>query len=541
MSATSNERFRMRYEAHFRDRVFRCYAQRPASVMAMFAEAVAAAPDGDALVCQEQRLSYRELSRQVDRVAANLAARGAQSGERVGVLVGNSNEFVIGVLGALRLGAIAVPLSIREQREGIGYVLEHCGASVLIHDAELATKVPAAEVVPALRHRFVVGGAVAGAEPFAALLSDDAPTPPPAVVSEEDTAIILYTSGTTGRPKGAMLTHLNLVHSVMHFEQSMDLRPGERSIMAVPGSHVTGLVANLLTMVRVAGCTIIMRSFDVHEYLRLAAEEGATHTIMVPAMYNLCLLRGDFAKLDLSRWRIGGFGGAPMPEATIARLREQLPNLQLINAYGATETTSPTTVMPADATAKYPDSVGRPVAGGDLRLMDDYGREVAPGETGELWIAGPMVVPGYWNNPQATADNFTGGYWRSGDVGSIDAQGFVRLFDRKKDMIIRGGYNIYSVELENVLQGLAGVAECGVVGRPDPVLGEKIHVFICASDPALTADDVKRYCAERLADYKIPDFVTIQAESLPRNANGKLIKRALREQAAAGEETTRSA
>jgi long-chain acyl-CoA synthetase len=532
MSAASEGRFRMRYEAHFGDRVFRCFAERPGSVMAMLEAAVASAPDGDAAVFQGERLSYRELGHRAERVAANLAARGINAGDRVGVLVGNSLEFVISVFGTLRLGAIAVPLSTREQREGLSFVLDNCAASALIYDAELADKVPTAAAVPSVRQRFVVGEP-SGAEPFTALLDPAAPVPPPEV-GEEETAVILYTSGTTGRPKGAMLTHLNLVHSVMHFEHSMDLRPGERSMLAVPGSHVTGLVAILLTMVRMAGCTIIMRSFDAQQFLRLVAEERATHTIMVPAMYNLCLLRGDFASLDLSRWRIGGFGGAPMPEATIARFHDKLPNLQLINAYGATETTSPTTVMPAEATAKYPDSVGRPVACADVRIMDDYGREVAPGETGELWIAGPMVVPGYWNNPRATADNFIAGYWRSGDVGSLDAQGFVRLFDRKKDMIIRGGYNIYSVELENVLHACPGVAECGVVGRPDPVLGEKIHVFVSSSDPTLTEERIKRFCAERLADYKIPDFVTIQSDSLPRNANGKLIKRALRERATAG-------
>jgi len=279
----------------------------------------------------------------------------------------------------------------------------------------------------------------------------------------------------------------------------------------------------------VAGCNILMRTFQVDEFMRLAQTERLTYTVMVPAMYNLCLLRADFDTLDLSTWRIGAFGGAPMPESTIAQFQEKLPDLQLMNAYGATETTSPTTVMPSQFTKTHPDSIGKLVTCADVRIMNDNGVELPAGEVGEMWIAGPMVVPGYWNNPQATAENFTAGYWRSGDIGSVDANGFVRIFDRMKDMIIRGGYNIYSSELENILHHCPGVAECAVIGQTDPVLGEKIHAVIHASDSSLTEEAVRAFCAEHLADYKIPDFITFFADNLPRNANGKVIKRQLRE------------
>ncbi len=532
MPESHDGRFIRRHEAHFGDRLIRCFAHRPRSIMAMLDATIEMAGEADALIFEGERLDYRQLGYQADRVAANLSARGVRAGDRVALLPGNGFEFVLSLLGVLRLGAIVVPLNIREQRHGLSFILESCSASALIFDVELADKRPDEDAVPSLRHQFVVGGDADGAEPFDALLSDDVPEIPPVAVDEEDTAVILYTSGTTGQPKGAMLTHLNIIHSVMHFEHAMAFGQGERAILTVPASHVTGLVANLLTMVRVAGCSIIMRAFDAEAFIRLAAAERATYSIMVPAMYNLCLLRADFESLDLSAWRIGGFGGAPMPEATIARFREKLPNLQLANAYGSTETTSPTTIMPPEFTAVHPDSVGRPLACADVRIMDDDGREVAAGESGELWISGPMVVRGYWNNAEATAENFFAGYWRSGDIGAIDADGFVRILDRKKDMIIRGGYNIYSAELENLLYDCPGVAECAVVAQPDPVLGEKIHVFICYSDPALSEAQIKNFCAERLADYKTPDFVTLQEAVLPRNANGKVIKRDLRDQAA---------
>ena len=276
------------------------------------------------------------------------------------------------------------------------------------------------------------------------------------------------------------------------------------------------------------GCVIMLREFKARAFLELAARERMTHTLVVPAIYNLCLREPDFDRFDLSAWRIGGFGGAPMPAGTIRTLAERLPGLTLMNAYGATETTSPTTIMPMGRQAENLDSVGAVVPCGDVRVMDDAGREVARGESGELWIAGPMVVPGYWDNPEATAREFADGFWKSGDIGSIDAEGFVRVFDRKKDLVNRGGYKIHSAEVESVLSLHPSVVESALVAQPDPVLGEKAHAHVVTHDPACTADALRAHCARHLADYKVPDFVTLHAEPLPRNANGKLLKRLLR-------------
>jgi long-chain acyl-CoA synthetase len=378
-----------------------------------------------------------------------------------------------------------------------------------------------------------VGGDATDAEAYAALATAPQPLSESAALDEEATAVILYTSGTTGRPKGAMLTHFNIVHSVMHYELCMGMRPGERSLLAVPASHVTGVVAIILSAIRCGGTIVMMREFKARACLELMARERITHSIMVPAMYNLCLMDPEFQRFDLGAFRIGGYGGAPMPQATITALTQKLPNLALVNAYGATETTSPTTIMPPGRTAERPDSVGRVVPCGDLRVMDAEGREVAPGEAGEIWIGGPMVVKGYWDNPQASVQAFVGGYWRSGDIGSIDAEGYVRVFDRTKDMVNRGGYKIYSVEVENILKLHPAVIECAVVPRPDPVLGEKTHAFVVSEDPSCSAKGLQDFCAQHLSDYKIPDFITLQAQPLPRNANGKVLKRELRESARA--------
>jgi len=308
----------------------------------------------------------------------------------------------------------------------------------------------------------------------------------------------------------------------------MPLTEHDASMLAVPASHVTGLIAILATMVQAGGATLIMREFKAKQFLEFAAQENMTHTLMVPAMYSLCLLDPSFSAEALKHWRIGGYGGAPMPVAVIEKLAKHLPNLDLRNAYGATETTSPVTMIPAGMNDAHLDSVGRVLPCADVRIMNDAGQEVPFGETGELWINGPMVVPGYWDNPEATAQSFTAGYWHSGDLGCMDEKGFIKIFDRKKDMLNRGGFKIYSVEVENCLMGIPGVLEAAIVGKPCPVLGERVHAFIYAPNQLMSQEVVTAYCKKVLADYKVPETVTWLDAPLPRNANGKVMKRQLR-------------
>ena len=500
----------------------------------MFRRAVERFPEQEAIVGGNgERITYRALNERVDRVAAALAARGLSAGDRIALLVSNDPVFVIALLAATRLNAVTVPLNIREQTPELEFTLNQCGAKIIVHEAGLAARLPAPATVLQLKLRFAVNGDAAGSESFAALEQPGANKVTPATVNEEDVAVILYTSGTTGTPKGATLTHVNLIHTQLHYVLCMGLRPGARSLLAVPASHVTGLAAIILTMIQCGGCIVMMREFKAKACLELLAKEHVSHSIMVPAMYNLCLLQPDFDAYDLSAFRCGGYGGAPMPEATIATLAKKLPQLVLINAYGSTETTSPTTVMPPGLGATHADSVGQVVPCGDVRVMDDQGREVPRGESGELWIGGPMVVPGYWNNPAATQDSFIGGYWRSGDIGSLDAEGFVRIHDRMKDMINRGGYKVYSAEVENVMSHHPSVVESAVVPVPDPVLGEKVQAFVVRRDANLNVDELRRFCAAHLSDYKVPDFFTLRDEPLPRNANGKVLKRELRDLALA--------
>jgi long-chain acyl-CoA synthetase len=560
----------LRHEAVYGDRVVRCFAERPASLHALLQNAVAQHAGSDAVVCGGTRWSYAALDAEVARIAAGLAAAGVARGERVLMFMGNRPEFVSVLFAIARLGAIAVPVGEREQMPGLAYMLQQCGACAIVFDEVLADRVPPAADVPALRLRIVAGsGAGAGRDAVAAiravaasragagrdavagsdaLSGSDAAAGPgagalplsalgaglplrtePQPVQPQDTALILYTSGTTGRPKGAMLTHLNVAHSVRHYEVCMGLRQGDRSALAVPASHVTGLIAVIAAMVHVGGAIVVLPQFKAADFLFTMAAERVTHTLMVPAMYTLALMQPGVDAAALTHWRIGGYGGAPMPVATIDALGERWPSLVLINAYGATETCSPATMMPPGLTRAHADSVGLPLPCADLRVMDDAGHELPPGEAGELWIGGPMVVPGYWDNAEATAANFTAGYWHSGDLGSIDALGFVRLFDRKKDMLNRGGFKVYSVEVENTLMAFPGVVEAAVVGRPCPVLGERVHAFLHAPGVAPDDEAVRAFCRARLTDYKVPETITWSGAPLRRSATGKLLKRVMRE------------
>jgi long-chain acyl-CoA synthetase len=516
----------MELQARFGDRVVPVFCERPKSIWAMVSDAAVKNPDGEALICGDRRMNWREVVQQSARIAAGFRKLGLQSGDRVAVLLGNRIEFALTMFAAAHSGLVTVLLSTRQQKPEIAHVLTDCGAVLIIHEATLADRLPDARDVLDLKHRISVDDNAASA--FSGL-ADHAPLQDHAEVGEEDTAMILYTSGTTGRPKGAMLAHCNVIHSAMVYEACMELTSADRSIAAVPLAHVTGVIANIMSMVRCAGALIIVAEFKAADYLKIASRERVTQTVMVPAMYNLCLLQADFDSYDLRAWRIGGFGGAPMPIATIAKLATKIPGLKLINAYGSTETTSPSTIMPPELTADHIDSVGLPCPGAHIIVVDADGRELPRGEIGEIWIHGGSVVRGYWNNPKATAESFTGGFWHSGDLGSIDVQNFVRVFDRQKDMINRGGLKIYSAEVESVLAGHPGVVESAIIAKPCPVLGERVHAVIVIRDSDVDGETLRAWCAERLSDYKVPETMMLMTQPLPRNANGKVMKKQLRD------------
>lgn len=520
----------LRDEVHYDGRHMLCYADRPSSLAAMFEGLVARFPQRPAIV-EDGSISYAELDRLTRVIGANLTMLGVAPGDRVALYLGNAWEFLAVLFACVRIGAIVVPIGMRQRHAELEFMLNDSGAKVLVHEADLAEFIPAPAEVPAVAHRFSIRAPAPLARPFADLLKEGGACPDHDP-REEDVAIILYTSGTTGRPKGAQLTHLGVVHSALAFSRTFGLTENDRGYVAVPLSHVTGLVGVSMAAMIAGGAVVLMRqAFKAADFIAHAAREKITFTIVVPAIYSLCAMSPALEEHDLSAWRIGSFGGAPMPVPTIEALAKKLPQLDLVNAYGATETTSPATIMPVPLWRDHVDSVGRVVHCGVIRVVDDEGHDVAAGEPGEIWIAGPMVVPGYWNRPDANANEFENGFWKSGDIGSRDAEGFVRVFDRKKDMINRGGFKIFSAEVESVISGIPGVVECAIVGRPDPVLTERVCAIVVVEEGArVRPDDVRAWCAARVSDYKTPEFVTVRTEPLPRNANGKVLKPLLRQQ-----------
>lgn len=528
---STEQRVTLRREVHFDGRVVWCFAGRPRSVHQMFADTAAANPDQDALVGEGGIVSYAELEAKTARLAAGLIAAGLERGERVALLMGNRFAFVEVFLACQRAGLICVPMNPRQPAPEIAYACGQCSASAIVFEADLAENVPDLSDIPTVRKLWSAYGPSPRAETYEDL-SDAAPMDA-VEVAEEDCAVILYTSGTTGRPKGAMLTHLNIVHSAWHFAESMEFKAGDRNLMAVPASHVTGLIANISTALSRGGAIVFLRQFKAADCLKLIERERVTHTLIVPAMYNLFLLDPEFDSYDLSSWRIGGYGGAPMPEATIAEMARRAPHIGLMNGYGATEATSPTTMNPTDCAASHSDCVGLVLHCSEVAVMDPDGAEVPRGEQGEIWMKGPNVIPGYWDNPEANAQNFVGGFWKSGDIGSLDEDGFVRVFDRIKDMLNRGGFKIFSIEVENQMSFHPNVLEMAIIGKPCPVLGERVHAVVVPKDAEpsdVLAENIRGFARERLSDYKVPEQIHFRTTPLPRNANGKIIKTELRKE-----------
>lgn len=528
-----------RLETHFGNRVFRCYADRPHRFDALLRRAARAHPENEALVFGDTRLSYAEYDRAVTRLANGLIAAGIGQGERVGVMVGNGIAFFLAMMGAIRMGAIAVPMSVKMSPPETAYILNHCTAAALISETAVLDRLPVMADCPSVRRVWIDGAETPeGMTPFSDLeTAPDTKLEP--VGDEDDTIFLFYTSGTTGKPKGACITNINMVHSALHYQYAIDLKLAQRGLLAIPGAHISGFFALFANMLSVAGATVIMRAYKTAAVLEMMKREKITFTVFVPAIYQLILMHEDFDAGALSQWRYAIYGGGIMPGAIVSRLEKVLPDLLLINAYGATETTSPVSIMPAWASAGRPDSIGLLVECGEAVIMGQDGREVAPGDIGELWIRGPMIVPRYWEAPEQTDAAFSDGFWHTGDVVSMDSEGYLFIHDRTKDMINKGGYKVFSAEVENAMIALEGVIECAAVPVPDTVMGERVCLYVTVQDGAIGEDTLRAHGKTTLSDYKLPDFYVISLDALPRNANGKLLKAPLKDDARRFQNTVR--
>jgi steroid-24-oyl-CoA synthetase len=503
----------------------------------------------DAVVYEDERLSYGEVL----AVAGGLGSRfreryGLAPGDRVAVAMRNYPEWPLVFWAAIAAGLVVVPLNAWWTAGEMRYALEDADARLLIADGERIEVVGGSldglslAGVIAVRHDGDVPPGVERWEDVRADLDLDAPLPEVDVAGDDD-ATILYTSGTTGAPKGAVGTHRNHVtnlmntalHGALRLAMTGEEAPEEQPVAMTtfPIFHIAGQTG--MQFAAMAGARLVlMYRWDTAKALELIARERVASLAAVPKTVRELLESPELARHDVSSLGALASGGGPVPPDLITRIDRQFSSAVTPgNGYGLTETTSAVVINSGEEYVGKPDSVGRPVVGADVRVVDpDSGEDVPAGSVGELWIAGPNVVRGYWNKPEETAASFTDGWFHTGDLGFVDEDGLIYVVDRLKDVVIRGGENVYCAEVEAVLFEHPGVEDVAIIGLPDDRLGEQVAAVVKPRPGASPrADDLREFVAGRLARFKVPGEVIFRDEPLPRTATGKVLKRDLRDAA----------
>ncbi len=469
------------------------------------------ASSAPALGDARRSLDGAAFARAVGAMALALEARGIRRGDVIAAMLPNRIELVVAMFAAWRIGAAFTPVNPALTVSEAAHQLADSAARLVITDAASA--------------RTLEANATPRIDVAALPLSGDAPLGP-AQAGDADTALIIYTSGSTGRPKGVVLDHANLSGMLTIILRSLELTAQDRALLVLPLFHVNALLVSILSPLAAGGSAVVLERFDRHSFWRDVVASGATYFSAVPAIYVLLNQAGPLEKPDLSRLRFVICGAAPMPAPAIAAFEARY-GVPLIEGYGLTESTVAATLNPLQGLRK-PGTVGPPMPGVAIRILDDAGADMPAGAPGEVALSGPNVMRGYLGQPDETARVLKDGWLRTGDVGRFDEDGYLVLVDRKKDMIIRGGENIYPKEIENALYEHEAVAEAAVVGRPCAVMGEEVVAFVAlredavADEPALNA-----FLKPRLARFKLPREIAF-LPALPKNALGKIAKPELR-------------
>ncbi len=473
------------------------YRDRPASLVQMLRTSVDR--HRDALAVGEiggEWLSYEQLWDRAARVAGGLRSRGVQRGDRVAIRLPNGTDWVLAFWGVQLAGAVAVPVNTRFKEPEVEYVVSDSGAA----------------------HVFTPGERLPDGEPTVA---ED--------LEPSDLAAIFYTSGTTGFPKGAMTSHANFLANTENAVRCVGIDraegPSLATVINVPLFHVTGCNSQLLVMAELGGRVFILADpLDLEGFLRTVSEERVQMLTSVPAIYHALMRHPRFEQTDLSQVRWVSYGGAPIASDAVHKIMEAFPDARVGNGFGLTETSSLTSFLPHEDATEHADSVGFAMPVVDLALHEPDERT----GVGELLVRGENVVQGYWNKPEPSAETFVDGWLHTGDLARIDAHGLLYIVDRAKDMINRGGENVYSIEVEAALVGAPGVLEAAVLPVPDDMMGEKVGAVIVAG-PDFDRDAVIAHVRHRIADFKVPQYVALREEPLPRNPGGKVLKSQLRE------------
>jgi acyl-CoA synthetase (AMP-forming)/AMP-acid ligase II len=494
---------------------------------------------GDRLAIQygEQRLSYAELNQRVGRLAQALRALGVHAGDRVAIVQRNGPALFETLFACFRAGAVAVPINVRLHPEEVAFICQDCKARVLVATGEYAAS--AFQARKQLSELQLVGvESIAGALDYETLLSTADPMTIDTAVDPDDLAWLFYTSGTTGKPKGAMLTHRNLLAATMNYYADVNpLAPEDVVLHAAPLTHGSGLYG--LPAIAKGATNVILHtpSFDPEVVFQLIQRLRVTTIAFLAPTQIKMLLNGPYQSYHLSSLRCIPYGGGPMYVEDMKQAVEAFGPV-LVQIYGQGEAPMTISYLRRQEHITHGDpseerrlaSAGIPRTDVAVRIIDDDDRELAAGEIGEIAAQGSVVMAGYWNRPEASAETLRGGWLHTGDIGMMDKQGYLYLLDRKKDMIISGGNNIYPREIEEILLEHPAVYEAAVIGVPDPLWGESVKAIVALHPgKAVTQEELIAFCMQHLASYKKPRMVEFVPE-LPKNAYGKILKRELREQ-----------
>jgi fatty-acyl-CoA synthase len=489
-------------------------------------------PEKTALVFEEKALTFGELNSRVNRLAGALARRGVAKGSNVAVLMFNKLEVIESYFACQKLGACPVPVNFRLARAEVEFILGNSECVGILVDSDLeALAIETASSVPAVRFVLSLSGARSGAtDDYEAALEIEPDIEPDIVVDDEDLAFLMYTSGTTGRPKGAMLTHQNLMANTINWTLEMEAGHEDVWLSGLPLFHIGG-INGVLPFIFTGGTSILTAStnFDAADSLKKIGEYAVTMCYFVPTQWlEICSLP-QVSDVDTSRLRKALWGASQAPKSTLELLVSTFPSVGIVNAFGQTEMSSNTCFLKPDDAIRKMGSVGRAAINVEARIVDDAMDDVAVGEIGEIVYRGLTVMKGYFRNQEATDEAFAGGWFHSGDLVRADEDGFITVVDRKKDMIISGGENIYPVEVERVLEQHPGVAEVTVIGVPHPRWVETPVAVVVPRGDAPSEEEVIAFAKERMASYKKPSGVVF-VDALPRNAAGKILRRELRDE-----------
>ena len=473
-------------------------------------------PDKAITIFEGRATTYEEMARRARCLAGGLAERGIQQGDVVALLSYNNPEFLETIFAANYLGAIAMPINYRLAAPEVRYILEHSEAKVFVHDdaledvaADASARLPLSRACMPLKELH-------------------ASPPPPTSTGPDAVHRLMYTSGTTGRPKGVMITHANLAWKNLAHLVEFGFTNNDVGLACGPLYHVGALDLTTTTLIAAGATTIVHRAFDAAAVVDELERSRVTTVWLAPAMVNAIMALPDVEQRDLSSVRVIINGGEKMPIPLIERIQRTFPSAWFADAYGLTETVSGDTFLDRESLVSKLGSVGRPCLHLELDIWDEDGKSVAANERGEIVLRGAKVFKGYWRDPDATQRAFAGGWFHTGDIGVRDEDGYLFIVDRLKDMIVSGGENIAGSEVERVLYEHDAVVEAAVVARPDSRWGEVPVAFVVVRDGAsVTADDLIGHCRTQLAGFKVPKEITF-LDALPRNPSGKVLKRELR-------------